>query len=926
MERSHGLGALVAAAITVLSACVQDADPTILFASAGKRLAAGEYSAATIELRNALERAPNAPEGRLLLARALLGLGQVAGAEVELRRAAQLGASPDQAAPLLATVLIAQRKYRDVIDEFGTVRLDDQGADSRLSLAVAQAYARTGDGALGERVIDGLLARQPTNRDARRERARLLATRGQDETARAIADELVSSGPDDAQAWLLKADLMRAAGAPPLEVTRAYEESIRREPRLLPAQMALVTLALQRKDRDAAKARWGEMQRQFPDHPQVLFVEASLALMDGEPMRTREVTQRLLKGAPGNPRLLALAAQAETALGARETAIGLLQRAVREEPQHDMPRRLLASLHLQSGDAAAALSVLRPGMHGDAPAQGLLLLAAQAHLLQGDFKAADATFDRAVKLDPADHRTRVARAMSRLARGQDDWAFAELRSSAAADQSSTLADMALISGRFARGEIDAALGAIAGLDAKLPNSPLPDHLRGQAALLRKDPARARQFFERALNKDATHYASIAQLAALDAEAGELDAARKRLEAVIAREPSNVWAMVAIAELLSTRPWVRNDVNAWLEKASAARPNDRSLALAIVDVYLHSGQLARGRTAIDSLLAAKPDAPDALDRLGRIQLAAGEAEKALETFTKLQAAEPRSAQTQFRLAQAHRAQKDWPAASRHVQRALELSPGLLAARRAQAEIALSQLGPVRGMGAVRSLQKDFSAEAAGWLLEGDAAMARGQWDAAARAYRTAMGKTRPADASIRLYRALNAAGRPAEAEAHAATWLQSHPGDRTFRLARADVALQRKEWDVAESRYREVIAVDADDAAALNNLAVVLMARDKRGALELAQRAVQLLPERAAYLNTLARALAAEKRLDEAIQWQNKAVELRPADGSMVLDLARLQIEVGRTGEARQRLLTLQRMGSAFPQQKEVAALLGRIGG
>jgi Flp pilus assembly protein TadD len=90
-----------------LAACGRS-DPASLIASARNYLAKGDAPAAIIELKNALQTAPENPDARFLLARSLLDTGDVAGAETEARKAIQLGYAPDEVYPVLARALLQQ--------------------------------------------------------------------------------------------------------------------------------------------------------------------------------------------------------------------------------------------------------------------------------------------------------------------------------------------------------------------------------------------------------------------------------------------------------------------------------------------------------------------------------------------------------------------------------------------------------------------------------------------------------------------------------------------------------------------------------------------------------------------------------------------------------------------------------------------------
>ena len=92
--------------------------------------------------------------------------------------------------------------------------------------------------------------------------------------------------------------------------------------------------------------------------------------------------------------------------------------------------------------------------------------------------------------------------------------------------------------------------------------------------------------------------------------------------------------------------------------------------------------------------------------------------------------------------------------------------------------------------------------------------------------------------------------------------------------------------------------NADNPTAVNNLAWVLWAQKKPGALEGAERANQLAPNQPVFMDTLAMILAEQGQLPRALELQKRAVALKPDAGGMRLALAKLLAKAGNKSEAR----------------------------
>ncbi len=136
---------LVALAALGLAGCGKD-NPTALVASAKSYLAKNEYEAGIIQLKSALQIAPDNAEARILYGKALLDTGRPAAAETEIRKAIELKYPADETYPLLARAMVDQNAYAKVVAELADRKLGDPKAQAGLQTQVASAYL-----ALGER-------------------------------------------------------------------------------------------------------------------------------------------------------------------------------------------------------------------------------------------------------------------------------------------------------------------------------------------------------------------------------------------------------------------------------------------------------------------------------------------------------------------------------------------------------------------------------------------------------------------------------------------------------------------------------------------------------------------------------------------------------------------------------------------------------
>jgi len=273
-----------------------------------------------------------------------------------------------------------------------------------------------------------------------------------------------------------------------------------------------------------------------------------------------------------------------------------------------------------------------------------------------------------------------------------------------------------------------------------------------------------------------------------------------------------------------------------------------------------------------------------------------------------------------------ARKDFDTAARMARRALDLDTRSLEAMPVAITALTSAKRHDEAVAVARSLQAQWPDEAIGFILEGEVEWARGRWDAAAQAFRVATKKPKPAQSPGRLHASLAKAGKTADAARFAGGWLTEHSKDTLFMLYLADAASQAGDRAGAERLYRQVLVVEPGNPMALNNFAVLLLAQNRPGALELAQRAVKAAPGRIALQDTLASALAQAGQTAQAIEVQKKLVAAAPRVPAYQLQLVRLYLQVGDNAAARTELKRLGAIDKPFPGREDLPELLRQAGG
>jgi len=894
--------------------------PEGLVASAKEALAKRDRSTAIIQLKNALQENPDLAEARFLLGKTLLDTGDPAAAEKELRKARELKAPDAQVVPMIARALLLQNEPRKAIEEFGKVELQDPEARAELAAMLGQAYMVTGNAGTARRLFEDAQKAVPGYPSAMLGEARLDAGAGKLTEAMAVVEGVLAKSPDLVEGWQLKGDIAGIMAQPENAIV-AYRKALELRPDFLAAHTRITGILVQQGKTQEANAQVDAMKKIAPKHPQTLYLQALLAFREKNYIAAREAIQLHLRAVPDSLPGLVLDANIAFHLGAYAQAETSLLKALQQAPKERLARMILVNTYLRSRQPTKALDALRPLLQGDGENNAdVLALAGEVYMQNGNTTEAERVFAKAAALDPKDSNKRTSLALTHISTGESERGFKELEEAAAAD-AGIRADLALIAAHTRQRKWDAALKAIDDLEKKQPDKPLPHNLRGAVYAGKGDTAAARKSFERALQLEPTDFAAAASLARLDLADKKPDDARKRFESVIAKDPKNARALLALAELRAQGGGTTDEVAALISKAVTADPTNVTPRLVLVNFYLRAKEPKKAVAAAQDALAAIPDRAELLEAAGQAQLAAGDTNQAVATFTKLVKARPGAPEPYIHMANAQMAAKDPDGAVQSLKKALTIRPDNVGIERAIVKVTLDAGRDAEALAMARNLQKSRPKESVGYMLEGDINMSKKNWSEAASAYRIGLKSVGTTDLAVRLNAALRAGGNVAEADKLIADWMRDHPKDRDVRAYLAELAVEKRDYRAAVAHYKGMLEIRGDDALALNNLAYFSGELKDPKALEYAEKARNLAPNNAAILDTYGVLLTDRGEVKRGIEMLQKAVSLAPASTGIRLNLARALIKDGQKAAAKKELEALAQLGDRFSGQAEVASLM-----
>lgn len=884
--------------LALLAAC--GGSPESMVASAKEFMAKNDRNAASIQLKNALQKNPNNAEARFLLGKVSFEQNDYPGAEKELRRALDGGYPVDETVPLLAWALLYTGQASKVTGELAEQKLFSKKAQAEFLSIQGFAWQAQGRTTEAVKAFRSALEFVPEFPLALVGQARLKALDKDLEGALADVDGILKKAPTLPEANGLRGDLLLALNRPD-EAIKAFEAVIAARPTEFSAHQNLVSTLLRLNKIEEAQAKLVEMRKALGNNALVHYIQGYIHVRNGKSKEGYEEIQLALRGAPDYIPALLMAATLQIQLKDFSQAETNLGKILSKAPNLAIARRLMTATYLGQREPAKALEVLQPLLKDQGNDVEILNLAGQVHAMNGDFAKSQEYFAKAAAGAPKDAQLRTRLGASRLASGEVERAFQDLEAASALDPDNIQADVTLIMAHLRRGETAKAMAAVKVLEAKKPNDPITLNMKGGVLLASKDLAGARKAFESALEVKPDYLPSLTNLARLDIAEKQFENARKRFEAFVTKNPNNSQAYLSYAEFVAMTGGQPTEVKGLLERGLAASPNSFPVRSALIRLLVQSGDAKRALLLSQEAAAATPDDPAVLELLGRAQVAAGELQQALTTFGKLSTRLPSSFMPLVAMADVQVASKDFTSAEQSLRKALVLKPDSIETQQRLIAVLINTVRYDAAANIARDIQKQHKTSPVGFNLEAEVLAVAGKKNEAVAAFEEAYRLDQKAPALIRLHRARVIAGQNAEAAKLLADWFKANPKDLIVRTYLAERNLVDNKLEQAIEQYKQMLEIAPKNAMILNNLAWTMGKLKQKGAIEVAQQAVALAPNSAVVLDTLGTLLVESGQVDKGVETLKRAVSLLPNLPQLHFSLAKGYIAAGNKDGARAEL-------------------------
>ena len=886
----------------------------------------GKRTAAIIQLKNAIQQAPNDPALRLNLGNVFNENLDGVSAEKELNKARELG--PDDKGQVTAALARAIWLQGDDARLIASINpSNDFSPAAQEEIYAYRGRAFTTLGKLDEAKESLARARENAGRGkipyAQVLEASLRFFQQDPDGALAIVDQVLKTHPRFYDALVLKAGILRIRGDQPAAVA-AYQDLLQVYPHSIVGLVAQSNLLIGMGRFDEAERVVQAMDVHYKNNFITHFQRGLLRFRREQFKPALESFQLSLRANPKFMQTLLFEGMTQLALNSTRSAERSLSQYVAARPEDRLGRRMLASALVQLNESTRALEVLGPILDRGEVAPDIWEIAADAYTRAGNLPLAAEWLNKAAAANPARASVRERQAKLFMKGGETDRAIAEYGNALVLRGKPAEADVVRAVQHIARREYDKAIAALDAAEKSAPGTPLVANLRGDVLLNMGQQDAAIKVFEDVLAKHPTFTPAAVNLAKLDLKAKAPDQARRRFASVLNADKNQLQALLALAEL-ETQLGRAAEALAVLERAADAHPNAFDPRARLVANLMRQGKTEQARARAEEALSRNPSSMAAYELLGSVQMSEGDTRGAMATYRRFVDVHPKAARAHFAKGRAEFSAGMAKEAEASLREAIALDKAFVPAQTALVELLMRQKRAEPALEIARAVQTDSPKSPLGWTFEGEILSSQKKYKEAVAAYERALALAPSDDGlAVRIYHARANAGDQKGALQGLRDWVEKFPRSLGARTLLATIMLDAGDFAGAKTHYELAAHSAPNDPVAKNNLAwAYFKARDPR-ALKVAEEALKLRPNDPAINDTLGWILLQQGNVARGTELLGIAAKGLPNEPSVRYHYASALAKSGVRERARAELATALALGKPFADREQAVALLQEL--
>jgi putative PEP-CTERM system TPR-repeat lipoprotein len=881
-----------------------------------------DFIRADAALHKALRLDPTSAESHFRLGRLYLKLDDNSAAEDELLQAEALGWQTEQIRPLLASALLAQGKFSDVLN-LEHKDLDAEAASNLLAIKANAAFSQ-GRGAAAREYVVLALARNPASRSAKLAKAEMFIFRGIYGAALNVLDRLLKSAPSHIEAWRLKGQVLWRQQKLK-EARTAFDQSIAHSKTVFLVDLvSRAQINLQLQDYVAAQADCEDLQRVSASHAYSHYIQGLLHFNSNRYQSAITELTRSASAAEQYPLQLFYLSVSHLIEGNQELAADYADQYVKLAPGSIPGRTLLALIRLQEKKFEEVSEILQPVLDFNPNHVGALNIIAHA-FLQNDQADRGLTLFRWITfLYPQvsiDQLSPVAGLMTVGLNLGGEQVSRDLQGVLEPAPAFPREDILVILEHLQNKNFTGAVEAANSYKRREVSGTAPYNVLGNVHLVAGQDAEARDAFEQGLRHEPGNPSANLGLALIAQMAGDGITERRYYESILKYRADHLPTMLRLA-LLERREGNNAKMVRWLQYSMMADPGALEPRLGLARHYIDSGTPALVAPLFAGLSDLQQKSSRVLELFATAKIALKQYYSAALAVRQLIARYPRTARYHY---------LDWLAsrgigyrlkARQALAEALRLDPMHLPSLIARAQIAVFEGSRESFLQYLEKLVEVAPNDPSVLRLRALAARSGGDVTEALAVSERVFIQTPTTQTLLALVANQQAAGLAQLARNSMRDWIKQYPDDISVRLALTDELRLEIDQPEAEEQYLAVLVRDPVNIMALNNLAWNLRFQDPKRALIYIRRASEVVPDEPAVLDTMA--MIEHINGDHTLANETIARALAGDAGnlSMRFHQAMIQAELGETAQAIESLEKLIAADSSdFPEQEEAEKLL-----
>ena len=821
----------------------------------------GQYRAAMLEARNAVQKDPSNPDGFIILAKIYNQVGAYSSTQKLLEDVVKKLPSVSLE---LADAYVANNKYRSalvLLNDYKPANLsnDDQ---ARKQVLIARSSIRLGEKAGYEAALEALKKNPGKTDDVTVLEAEYLVSQGQIEAAQQKLDTLAANSSGNVKSLIMLGNFALQRN----QLTQAEEyytkalsqipnsdiftvdkslvltqltETLIRQGRTSEAYRYQKLLAdanpesqpVQQKFNDAmeyyrqgkfaeAEKLLAEIREQFPQDKNSAVLLGMVQFQQGQDQQANKLFDKFIDPETANTSIIQAAAMAKYRSNQVDDAVALLKKAVESQPTN---AEILATY-------------------------GLALLDRDPTSEEGQHAV-----EKSLALNPKQQRLRLALAKRYMALKQPEQAIAQLQKAYSEQPLDLFIQQAYFKVLMSENKDDQIKKIIADFQKTYPDNPRGQFLEGWFNLSKKNYAEAEKAFERALsmkNKDERNlsYAGLAQ--------------------VYAEQKLPQKAVMAWQSAIKENPKVLDAYAPWLYQMREL--NRQAEAISFLTELEKQEELWQPSVVLAQFLVAEKQIPAAIKHV----------EIAMERNKGSESVKQLAANIYVAQAMELRAQKKNDEAKTYLLKATTLFPKNIAFLANLIEVEIASNNLVEAQKLLDQFENTDENAASKLYLQGMINFAENKPEEGLKNY-LASWKLRPTETSAEgIYTYYVKNHKQDDAEKFAKEWSEKLPSSSKATLVRAVDAQQANNAGESQKLYEKTVELSPRNAAAWNNLAWLYYESKDPRALDTAKKAYDLAPNVPEILDTYGWILVELGKVEEGAQHLERAATLAPSNAEI----------------------------------------------